>query len=97
MPGNHPELEPTQISLIRWVAEHTIEHQLLGAPLGNEKERSDTPIHSAAWMGLQGAIMSEESQSPSTGFLYSTLETGAPQKRRMGEGSSGVEGEGVWL
>lgn len=84
MPGNHPELEPTQISLIRRVAEHAIEHQLLGAPLGNEKERSDTPIHSAAWMGLQGAIMSEESQSPSTGFLYSTLENWHPTEAENG-------------
>lgn len=84
--GDSPEPEPTRILLIRWAAGHTLERQILRAPLSSETELSDTRLHSAAWMRLQGVVRSAQSQSPNTGFLYSTLETATSQKRRMGEG-----------
>lgn len=93
--GDCPEPEPTRILLIRWAAGHTLEHQILCAPLGNETELSATRLHSAAWMCLQGVVRSAQSQSPNTGFLYSTLEAATSQKQGMGEGCQQQVG-GYW-
>lgn len=93
--GDRPEPEPTRILLIRWAAGHTLEHQIICAPLGNETELSATRLHSAAWMRLQGVVRSAQSQSPNTGFLYSTLEAATSQKQGMGEGCQQQVG-GYW-